>query len=104
MSAVIVNRYDCTDTSACFSFIGLQKNIFSKPSLKIYPNPATDKLTIELSGDINIHQIDIYNISGQKVQSSAQIGELNISELKQGIYLINLKTSEGNMTSKFVKG
>ena len=57
----------------------------------IYPNPASDELTIQFSDNLN-HVILIYDMYGKlvlsKITSETEI--LNISNLSNGIYIIKI--------------
>ncbi len=78
-------------------------------SMKIYPNPVSPLLFIELSSDEEIEMIEVYNSLGEKVnvvsypfaESSASI---NVHELCSGFYFISVYTTSGNIfRKKFVK-
>jgi len=63
---------------------GLKQNNFSKTEVKLYPNPASDFIKIEgATGAI----IEIYDLSGKLIMTS-ESSEINISNLKSGIYII----------------
>ena len=66
------------------------------PKQKIYPNPASEYVTI--SGIGNGKAI-IYNSIGQKLieQDITSTSEINISNLQSGIYIIKLENA-GNIT------
>lgn len=76
----------------------------SKSSLKFYPNPVNDILNI--TDGKNFSSLEIYDFSGKKVFSNDQKStklELNLSQLKPGIYLVKIN-SEGEInTFKFIK-
>jgi hypothetical protein len=70
----------------------------------VFPNPATDMVTIEANNaDFNV--VEIHSITGALMISEPILGpvtEINLSELKNGLYLISLK---GNTisTKKLIK-
>jgi len=70
-------------------------------SFVIFPNPAKDTLTISSDFD----QIEIYNVFGKRVKNyKINKKDLDISNLKKGIYIIKAKTNQGNIYSKkFIK-
>ena len=66
--------------------------IENSPSFKLYPNPATNQLTIELTNNYS-ERILIHDISGRlvkSIQSNSQSTTINISELEGGLYLVSL--------------
>jgi hypothetical protein len=67
----------------------------------MYPNPATEKVSIEAQSTIK--HIRIYNISGQKVYERAMeqtSADISIDFLNPGMYLIRLDTEAGTLTKK----
>ncbi len=70
-------------------------------SINIYPNPASSYF--ELLETINIEKIDLYDILGNKMNVPVQ-KRIDISDLNEGIYLIKIKTLNGETyVSKLVK-
>lgn len=66
--------------------------------MNLYPNPAVDQLTVNLSQNADIV---VYNIMGQKVMSmEGRVGDnsINVSNLSSGIYFVNA----GSDTQKFI--
>lgn len=76
---------------------------------KLYPNPASDIVRLELEHDVqSVNDIKIYDGMGRlQAAMSRKQGEgyyeINISGLKPGIYLINARTAVGVKTFKFMK-
>jgi len=94
---IIASSNGCTDTLC----------VTSTPvrccSVSVFPNPATNKLNITLSGK---SEIKIFNFEGLLMKSFvANNGKINldISTLLNGIYLIEVKTEKGIAVKKFVK-
>jgi uncharacterized repeat protein (TIGR01451 family) len=74
-------------------------------SLKIYPNPANDLLTIE-ANKVSYSACTISNIMGQMVRSQElkkEVTQVDISSLPAGIYYITLRGEGGITTQKFEK-
>lgn len=72
-------------------------DIYSKTSIDIYPNPATDY--IEISSDNNINEIKIFNLAGnifidESVNSLKQF-KIQVNNLSSGFYMINVITDSG---------
>ena len=73
-------------------------------SLVVYPNPATDRLTIE-SEEV-IRQCEIYDLTGQLVETlgnDSERMEISVEALPAGIYLVRLVTDRFTPTRWFVK-
>lgn len=72
--------------------------------ISIYPNPAKDKIYLKgFSSEITLLQI--FSIQGKLIQKSTNIStEIDISQLKSGMYFIEISTSEGHKNiQKFIK-
>jgi hypothetical protein len=72
----------------------------------VYPNPVSDVLHVD--AESVIREISIQNVLGQQIIRSGNIRsntlELNISELKSGIYFIRVSGNDGSNTVKnFIK-
>lgn len=79
------------------------------PELKMYPNPVTDRFTIAFNIPVEKVTAIIADIKGVTTkilnQHSAKTNklEMNIADLKPGVYFIQLQTEFGRQTLKFVK-
>ena len=81
-------------------------DIDNKISMDITPNPAVNMITIH--SDQNTSEsikVDIFTISGQNVLNSDSLTgkTLDISHLKSGIYILNIKTNDSFIIKKLVK-
>jgi hypothetical protein len=72
--------------------------------VKVYPNPTTDNLSINLSGKI-ASSIGIFNIVGQRIIEQAYMPSIDISSLPSGFYFLNLFDKEGKSiaNTQFIK-
>ncbi len=73
--------------------------------LKIYPNPFTDHLKIEIqSGNVEIQKLvisDIFNHEFYRIENP--ILNINTSFLKPGIYLLRIETNFGSRVFKLIR-
>ena len=70
---------------------------------KIYPNPASDVLYISSEG-IRVENIKVYSISGIKVtEASVDANSIDVSGLSEGVYFLEIFSSEGKSVQKFIK-
>lgn len=92
--------------------VGIEE--LSKPttlsSILVYPNPTTGKLNFEWDNKQSKKaEINVYNLMGQMVnntiiQESKGLNkyELNVSDLKFGLYLVVIKTETQTLNAKFI--
>ena len=83
-------------------------NNLSVSTVSVYPNPATDVLTISIGNTADLPSAySIYSSLGQviaqKVVSSNGDLSINTSDLSSGIYFIRIEKETAVKTLKFVK-
>ncbi|MCX6243872.1 MAG: T9SS type A sorting domain-containing protein [Bacteroidetes bacterium] len=74
--------------------------------LRLFPNPAKDRLIVETSGTDFPYLLSILNMTGQEQitqQVSEQTKVIDISNLPVGIYFARLKSDKAVNIGKFVK-
>ncbi|NHM06560.1 T9SS type A sorting domain-containing protein [Flavobacterium sp. CYK-4] len=70
--------------------------------VSIYPNPASEQLNIQTPNSIALKSATIYNALGQKVgEFTTDI--IPLSGFANGLYTLELLTSEGRLYKKFIK-
>jgi hypothetical protein len=75
------------------------QNKTNETMVTIYPNPATNLFVIE--GSNTIEQVSIINLSGQLVRNFTKlIPEYHIADLHPGVYLVQVLTGNGNVTTR----
>ncbi len=81
------------------STIGLAEN--SLEELKVYPNPATDAIKFDVNETL---EIEIISFSGQIVKTgTVEInGQLDISALRPGTYIVAARSASTNFVSKLI--
>lgn len=98
------NFYDLGGTlSACLTTD--TKDFATGEKLNIFPNPATDKITIKNNSAVN-NEVSIFSISGQlMIHKELKSPEMNIdiSTLSQGIYIIKVSGNSDSLMTKLIK-
>jgi hypothetical protein len=77
--------------------VGLKNNIADKIEVKIYPNPAKHKCTIEFKENLKKeYKLYILNTEGKTLITksiNSKVTDLDISFLPKGAYLVKLESS-----------
>jgi len=72
-------------------------------SLKLYPNPVTNILTIE-SKNVKIFKVEIYSILGEKIKEiTSNFVFITTDKLPKGIYIIKIYSGKSSMIRKIIK-
>lgn len=99
-------QYDTRET--CYYSTGPVQDVVeinAEINVKVYPNPAENVIRVQLPNSSVPAQLELFNLSGQKILS-AQIfdGELiSVSHFKPGIYSWRIIQNKEIFTGKFVK-
>ena len=74
----------------------------SAQNIHVYPNPASELLTISCEGDFDYQLVDL---SGRIVSSgsAADSESISISNAAVGIYQLNVQSNQGNSSLKVIK-
>lgn len=84
---------NCTNT-------GLDE-IGNSAQVNIYPNPAKDKITVQVSDLMKNYQIKLYNTTGQ-LMLQTRIDEIDISNFANGVYILSVESDQYHINKKLV--
>lgn len=73
--------------------------------IAIYPNPAADIIRIEVSeANLEIKQIRVYDLRGRLlIMDKENPSDMNLSRLRNGIYILEVQTEFGSESVRVVK-
>ena len=85
------------DSTLSVGIVGISQNVEAFSSIKLFPNPTSGKIVVS-NENIEIKNVEIYNIYGEKVKcisfsNNQKSTELDVSELSKGLYIF--KFSDG---------
>lgn len=80
------------------------RNDVLEAGIRIFPNPVVDDLTIQVSNNIQLHKIELFNTLGQLVFSKTSPAEITtLSRLRNGVYILKITTDKGLLTKTLLK-
>ncbi|MBL7706477.1 MAG: T9SS type A sorting domain-containing protein [Taibaiella sp.] len=84
--------------------VGITNPQLSANQLKLYPNPATQSVTLENVSGLKMKHITLFNVLGQEVLSLPVTNNakqsINVTQLTSGIYQVRIECEEGIVTRK----
>ena len=105
-AAMYSNRVDPNDSgvsgtsSHSFETLSISQNNLSE--LTIYPNPVDDILHINFNNQLS--KIELINMHGQIVfKKNNALQQVDLSQLKSGIYFLKIHHQEASLTKKIIK-
>lgn len=76
-------------------------NLTGENNIRIYPNPASDFIKLNVAGDV-----EVYSVNGMLIKSVNDyqaLQNINVSDLKVGVYIVKIKYNNSNKTVRFIK-
>jgi hypothetical protein len=74
---------------------------------RIFPNPANENISVSWAQDVRVDRIEVYDLTGRLIKgesiSADKIFTMDISDLTNGMYLINLVSGDQQSRQKFMK-
>lgn len=69
--------------------------------LSIYPNPVES--TLYIKGNLENYDIEVYTLLGQSMIKVFNVKEINLSQFKEGIYLVKITAENKTTTKRIIK-
>ena len=95
-----------TNTSVVTVERSLHTVSFETIKLALYPVPAGDMVFISIPKQVNVQSVTVYNLLGQSVLENVRPGlqgDVNVTTLASGSYLMRVRTELGDGVMRFVK-
>jgi hypothetical protein len=101
------NIGECTFSLTVETTLGIQGNTLEN-SIRIYPNPAKNEVTIAKNKAISLENVTIYDITGRLINTVdlKNMGEkqtIEISQLESGVYFLQINSEKANITKQLIK-
>lgn len=86
--------------------LGTNVPLVDKASFRLFPNPASEQITIDVAAFSTGMNVSVYNTSGQlmrsqKLESQQQV--IDVSEFNQGVYIVKISSRNLQSVRMFVK-
>lgn len=80
--------------------LSVDENALSQ--ISIFPNPASDNLQVRVPSSVEITGASLFDVLGRNAGVTISNGQINVSDLARGVYILNLDTTAGTLTQKVV--
>lgn len=103
-SAIPANDVFLFDNIVLGTTASLSTAKFDNSTVKLYPNPVQNTLTIDANNEIQ--RVSIYNVLGQEVLSTSPKSSsttLQTNDLQKGVYMVTTEIDGNISTSKIIK-
>ncbi|NIF05001.1 T9SS type A sorting domain-containing protein [Chryseobacterium sp. Tr-659] len=99
--AHITSFDDYVLTATNTAVLKTQEAALEDNKILVYPNPATDFITIQSKSAVT--KADIFDKTGRKINTEMNNNKINIGNLTPGIYMISIETKGNKFSEKFIK-
>ena len=102
IQTVTVIDFDGCEVTAEFSILGLSEELMQE--IRIYPNPASTKIHIDLTDSSRqIENLQMISINGQVVKQYQKTDRIiDVAKLSNGIYILKIELADGTQINKRV--
>ncbi|MES2679125.1 MAG: DUF4465 domain-containing protein [Bacteroidota bacterium] len=94
-------------TTGRYDVTGIPGSLENNPGISVYPNPSQSAVSIDFSGSVDVAAKAILTDAGGKVITSTTITgtscTIDLSELKQGLYLLEIISGDNRTVKKIIK-
>jgi hypothetical protein len=98
-----ISKDGCVDTLNCFPVSRIGDILVKEQPLKAYPNPTSDFIHLELPED-ETSTYQIFSLTGKLVVSgSIPDGEIDVSTLPPGGYVLQIRSKSRALVQKIIK-
>jgi len=70
--------------------------------ITVYPNPVSNVLTIKSAVDLSGLQLQLLDITGKVIAKYHNQTEIDLTNIANGIYMLNIQTNHGNVVKQVV--
>lgn len=81
--------------------MSVEKNALN--SISLYPNPTKGLVNITLPNDVFANRAIITDVTGKQIPVQINSNTIDITGFAAGIYVLNIETQSGSLTSKIIK-
>jgi len=82
--------------------VGLENEVLAS-SLSLYPNPATDRAQLSWDASLNVENVAVYSITGQKlIDLQPNTNQAAITGLESGAYLVRVSSKTATKTLRLI--
>lgn len=97
----------CIGCNCVSSPVGIDTHVRKDKSLKIFPNPVVDLLSISFDNQDNLSsKVEIYSVSGLRLMSTNIDNDnsiIDVRQLNQGMYILRIENVQNNYSGYFLK-
>lgn len=86
--------------------LGVVKTVVSENNFSVFPNPTNNVINFSNNVNATVNTIEIFDLNGRIIKSikiNATEGQVSVSDLSAGMYMMKISTDSGIVTKKIVK-
>ncbi|MBC7641692.1 MAG: T9SS type A sorting domain-containing protein [Flavobacterium sp.] len=77
---------------------------FEKNNMAIYPNPTKNQINLQFPDQVKADKIVISDLTGKIIlEQTSSTNQVNVSQMANGMYIIQAFAGKENFQTKFIK-
>jgi hypothetical protein len=97
MDSVFLSKCD-----TLYDFLSTNSYKINKLDIVLYPNPVSTRLFVDSPNSVNTLNYSIYNTQGKQLLNGKLEESIDVSMLKNGMYIIRFEGQNGGITKRFI--
>lgn len=82
---------------------GVNDYFAQKLQLKVYPNPASSYIRIDIQDQYKDYHYELISLDGRKLMSGPLTQQIDMPNVQTGLYLLRISSNEGSITKRIVR-
>ena len=82
--------------------LGISDLSYLEESISLFPNPTSGQIQLNISNDIEVIKVKLYNVLGQQIALAAN-NTIEMSFLPSGLYYLQIDTNLGTTTKTVIR-
>lgn len=75
---------------------------FPTNDISVYPNPSNSFLNIKSNVNVAIEKVALVDVTGKEIFNQTNAQPIDVRKFSKGLYILQVKSQEGAVTSKKV--
>ncbi len=80
----------------------LSTDDFTLSQISVYPNPTSDFINLNVPSNIEVNKASLFDALGREADITSNNDVINASDLANGIYILKIETTVGDLSKKVI--
>ena len=82
--------------------LATEESVMLAETVKVYPNPASNTISVRTSEGVLVDSVSIYSVQGQLL-GTYKAQSISVANLASGVYVLQIATNKGTVSQQLIK-